>query len=113
MIQPVGNRTTEAEMRLGVLHLAASMPGGSATTTQAKREIHRFVMLTDADHELSRSRPGEPKYYHVVGNVVVSHVASPGNIFAKGLALRDADGHGYAITPLGWRHLRELGMADG
>jgi hypothetical protein len=105
------NRTSEHEMRIGALRVAASKPNGRATTTQLKEEMHRFVDLTPEDQIVSQTRPNEPMYHQIIGNIV-SHQSSSTNIFARGFAIYTGDG--IQITDVGREYLRRVGFsADG
>jgi hypothetical protein len=101
------NRTSEREMRIGALQVAASKPNGRATTTQLKDEMHKYVDLTREDQIVSRTRPNEPMYHQIIGNIV-SHQGSGTNIFARGLAIYTGDG--IQITDAGHEFLRRRGL---
>jgi hypothetical protein len=96
-------------MRIGALQVARSKPNGFATTAEAKAEIHNFVNLTPEDHVISKTRPPEPMYYQILGNVV-SHEGTSVSIFRRGFAIRDEANDGFTITDLGLRHLSDLGL---
>ena len=100
-------RTSESEMRVAALQVAASKPNGKATTTELKNEVGRFVTLTTEDRILSETRPSEAMYQQIVGNIV-SHRESKTNIFARGWATYTGDG--IQITDAGRQHLRMLGL---
>jgi hypothetical protein len=102
-------RTTETQMRIATLRVAAGKPQGRATTTELKKEVGRYIALTDDDLLPSKTRPNESMYQQIVGNIV-SHRASKNNIFAKGWAIYT--GKGIQITDLGLRYLRTLRLKD-
>jgi predicted nucleic acid-binding protein len=102
-----GNRTTEREMRIGALQVAASKANGRATTTQLKDEIHKYVDLTREDQVVSVTRPNEPIYHQIIGNII-SHQSSATNIFSRGLATYTGDG--IQITDAGRDYLRRNGL---
>lgn len=93
-------------MRIAALRLAASKPGGIATTTALKEEIHNYVDLTPEDLKKSSTRPTEPMYHQIVGNII-SHHTSQSNIFQRGLAIYTGDG--IQITDRGREFLRRMG----
>ncbi len=103
----VGRRTSENEMRIAALQVAASKPGGKATTTELKNEVDRYAELTSEDRVPSKTRPNEAMYQQIIGNIV-SHRGSKNNIFAKGWAIYTGDG--IQITDAGRHHLRTLGL---
>ena len=78
-----GHRTSENEMRIAALRVAASKPSGKATTTELKNEVDRYVALTTGDRIPSKTRPNEAMYQQIIGNIV-SHRGSKNSIFAKG-----------------------------
>jgi hypothetical protein len=102
-------RTTENEMRIATLLVAAGKPDGRATTTELKKEVGRYIALTDEDLSPSKTRPHESMYQQIVGNIV-SHRVSKNNIFAKGWAIYTGDG--VQITDLGLQYLRTLGLKN-
>jgi hypothetical protein len=106
-VEMVRRRTSENEMRIAALRVAASKPSGKATTTELKYEVDRYVALTAEDRVASKTRPSEAMYQQIVGNIV-SHRESKNNIFAKGWAIYTGDG--IQITDAGRRHLRMLGL---
>jgi hypothetical protein len=101
----VRRRTTENEMRIAALQVAASKPDGKARTTELKSEVDRYLALTTEDRTPSRTRPNEAIYQQIIGNIV-SHRGSKTNIFAKGWAIYTGDG--IQITDAGRQHLRTL-----
>jgi hypothetical protein len=103
----VRHRTSEDEMRIAALRVAASKPHGKATTTELKNEVDQHVALTAEDLLPSNTRPNEAMYQQIVGNLV-SHRASRNNIFAKGWAIYTGDG--IQITDAGRQHLKNLGL---
>jgi len=96
-------------MRIGALQVARNKPNGFATTTEAKAEIHLYVDLTPEDHAVSKTRPPEPMYYQIVGNVVC-HEGSSKSLFRRGYAVRNEEEDGFTITDLGLTHLASLGL---
>jgi uncharacterized protein YjbI with pentapeptide repeats len=102
-----GNRTSEPEMRIGALRIAANKPNGHATTIQLKDEMPKYIDLTVEDMALSKTRPNEAMYHQIIGNII-SHQGSRTNIFAKGLAIYTGDG--IQITDAGREFLRRRGF---
>ena len=94
-------------MRVGALQVARSKPGGYATTSEIKSEIHLYVSLTPEDYEASTVRSGEAMYLQIVGNIV-SHQGSSRSLFNRGYAIREQDG--LTITPAGLAYLTMLGL---
>jgi len=91
------DRTTEKEIRIGVLLVAASLPEGKASTTELKEKMPEFIDLTSSDMELSQTR-SEPMYCQIVGNVIC-HAEGSTSLFTNGYAIRTDDG--LSITPAG------------
>ena len=92
-------------MAIAALRVAASQPGGEASTTLLKEEIPKYVNLTDGDREMSDKRPREQMWQQIVGNIV-SHRRS--NIIREGYA--EYTGDGIRITEAGHAHLKSLGF---
>jgi hypothetical protein len=103
----VRRRTSESEMRIAALQVAASKPNGKATMTELKNEVDQYVALTIEDRIPSKTRPNEAMYQQIIGNIV-SHRGSQTNLFAKGWAIYTGDG--IQITDAGRHHLRTLGL---
>jgi hypothetical protein len=78
----VRRRTTENEMTIAALRVAASKPDGKATTTELKSEVDRYLVLTTEDRTPSKTRPNEAIYQQIIGNIV-SHRGSKTNILQK------------------------------
>jgi hypothetical protein len=97
----------EPEARLLALRIAASLPGGEATTTQIKDRIPDYRGLVDADLLPSPTRPSEETWQQIVGNVV-SHQRSRTSLFNQGFADRTVDG--IRITPKGLEFLKAKGF---
>ncbi|HTW70906.1 MAG TPA: hypothetical protein VME47_13535 [Acetobacteraceae bacterium] len=101
------NRLREHEARIIVLKIAAQQPGRSASTSLLKREVPKYIELSAKDRVRSQSRPREFLWQQVVGNVV-SHQKSSEGPFAKGLAVRTADG--LKVTKEGLDYLNDMGF---
>ena len=99
-------RTSEPEMAIAALRIAASMPGGEATTTTLKEKVPDLVELTHDDLKQSNTRPSEKMYHQIIGNIV-SHHESDGNIIHEGYATYT--GSGIKITDAGRAYLRRKG----
>jgi hypothetical protein len=106
MSTAVKRRTTERDMRIAALQVAASHPDGYVTTTELKEEIGKFVSLTDGDLSHSPTR-NEPMYYQIVGNIV-SHSVSSQSLFSQGYATYTGDG--IRITDTGREFLASTGL---
>jgi hypothetical protein len=103
--QTTKTRTSEGEIRIAALRVAASKPNGRATTTELKMEIHNYLNLTAEDRRPSKTRPRELMYQQIVGNII-SHKSYRNNIFVQGLAVRTSDG--IQITDVGREFLSRL-----
>jgi hypothetical protein len=102
-------RTSEDEMRIAALQVAASRPHGKATMTEIKNEVGQYVSLTSEDLLPSETRPNEKMFQQIVGNIVSHrHRQSRNNIFVRGWAIYTGDG--IQITDAGRQHLRSLGL---
>jgi hypothetical protein len=103
----VGTRSSEDAMRIAALQVAASKQDGKATTTELKKRVGQYLILTQGDLAPSKTRPTEALYQQIVGNIV-SHRESKKNIFAKGWAIYTGDG--IQITDTGRQYLSSLGL---
>ena len=101
------DRLREKEARILVLKIAAQQPGCSASTSLLKREMPKYIELSERDRTRSPSRPREFVWQQVVGNVV-SHQKSNEGPFVRGLAVRTADG--LKVTKKGLDYLSKMGF---
>jgi hypothetical protein len=72
MIVPEGNQTVEKEMKLAVIAFLTTCAYGAAPFKGSAGlffNLSRFIKLTPADREMSRSRPAEQKWHAIVRNV--------------------------------------------
>jgi len=99
-------RTSEGEIAIAALRIAASRPNGIATTTLLKENIPDYIALTPGDLANSQTRPAEKMYHQIVGNII-SHKDSEGNIIGDGYA--EYTGDGIKITDAGRAHLKSKG----
>ncbi len=95
---------SEYAFGIGVLQIAAKMPGNVATFDDLRREIPNYVPLDDDDRKLSLTRANEEVWEQRVRNIV-SHRATKGNIIHDGLAT-SVPGNGIKITASGLSLLR-------
>lgn len=105
--RPREDRLREWEARIIMLKIAAQQPKRAASTSFLKREVSKYIQLSSADLEQSKSRPNERVYQQVVGNVI-SHQKSREGPFAKGYANRTIDG--LAVTKKGMAYLNSMGF---
>ena len=92
-------RTTEYQMSLAVMQIAATKPGGCATLDELRSEIPSYIALTPGDNDYSSTRPGERMWEQLLRNIQ-SHHNSKSNFIQLGL-LDHVAGGGYAITDAG------------
>lgn len=102
-------RTSEFEISIAALRIAAAAPDGKVTTSQLKKLIPDYIKLTDGDLKPSKTRPNENMYHQIVGNII-SHQKSEGNIIADGYA--EYTGIGIKITDFGRRYLEKMGYSE-
>jgi hypothetical protein len=102
------DRTSEPELAVAVLRIAADTPTGEASTTLLKKLVPEYINLTQSDVVQSQTRPNELMFHQIVGNVV-SHRESDGNIIQEGYA--EYTGSGIRITSAGRDHLKRMGYS--
>lgn len=98
----------EPAARVLALRIAATFPDRTATTAQIKKQVPKYVTLSDADLTPSESRTNEEKWQQIIGNVI-SHKGTSTSIFNKGFAVRTADG--IRVTDEGAAYLTKLGYS--
>lgn len=103
------DRTTEAEIAIAALRIAADQRNGFASTTVLKDRMPDYIQLTPGDLQMSDTRVNEEMYRQIVGNIV-SHHDSPGNIINEGYPTYH-DG-GITITDLGRKHILSKGYSE-
>ena len=96
-------RTTEFEISVATLKIAATKSNGLASFDDLRREIPHYVQLTAGDLKNSSTRPGEKLWEQLIRNIR-SHHESPNNFIALGY-LEHIRGRGYKITQSGRRYL--------
>lgn len=101
------DRTTEHEISIAVLRIAAERPDGVATLHMIKRLIPDLLDLTAADRVQSTTRPNEEMWEQQIRNIK-SHFDVPGNIIHEGYA-KHIPRVGYEITDSGRRYLKREG----
>lgn len=106
MASTKGGRTSENEIAVAALRIAAEHPGGESTTEVLKDNMPDYIELSPGDLEASPTRLGEQMFHQIVGNIV-SHRDSQGNIIFEGYA--EYTGSGIRITEAGRAHLRSKG----
>lgn len=102
-----GNRTTEFEVALATLRIAASRPDGKATFYRLRRELPQYLNLSAGDMTQSTTRPGEQLWEQLIRNIK-SHSDTPGNIICDGYATH-VPRVGYRITDSGRHYLNNEG----
>jgi hypothetical protein len=101
-------KLTEADMTLPVLRLLAAAPGGTMPMAQIKSELEPVLTFSAEDLAPSNSRPPEPTWRQIVGNIT-SHHAVGGNIIHEGLVEYISKMEGLKITGLGLAYLKKHG----
>lgn len=91
-------RTSESEIAIAALRVAAAHPSGEVPTSQLKKMIPKYVHLTAKDLEPSKTRPNEQMWQQIVGNII-SHREEDDNIIGAGYA--EYTGEGIRITDAG------------
>lgn len=104
-------RTTEYEMSVAVMRIAATKHGGYATMDELRDEIPNFINLTPGDNEYSTTRPGERLWEQLLRNIQSHHTSTTNFIFLG--YLDHIRGGGYAITDAGRELLETPGMRLG
>lgn len=99
------SRTTENEVALAVLKIAASNTNGICTFDEARDEVGRYVPLTPDDLQESTTRAGEPLWHQLIRNIQ-SHHGAEGNFIYEGL-LEHIPGVGYRATKAGLTYLKK------
>lgn len=97
-------RTTEAEIAEAVLRILVEMPNGEASTPQLRKNIEKYIALSEGDQKDSDTRKNEALWEQIVRNIV-SHKAVPGNIIKEGFANSPSRGR-LRITEAGRLHVK-------
>lgn len=100
-------RSNEQEISLAALRYLATIPHGEAAIDEIKQHIPNFIQFTDADMEVSETRPNEMMWEQQVRNIV-SHRTSPDSFINDGL-MTYSPGH-LAITEAGRTYLTRKGL---
>jgi hypothetical protein len=106
--RPKGDRLHESEARVLVLKIAAQQPRRAASTAFLKKEIPKYIQLSEQDRAPSKSRAREQVWQQIVGNVV-SHRKVRAGPFAMGFAMKTPDG--IAVTHRGMAYLNSIGFS--
>jgi hypothetical protein len=101
-------KLTESDMTLPVLRLLAQAPNGAMPMAQIKDELEGVLVLSPEDLAPSTSRPPEPTWRQIVGNIT-SHRPLEGNMIHEGLAEYLSKSDGLRITQTGRAHLESAG----
>lgn len=96
-------RTTENEVALAVLKIAASNPAHICTFDEARDEVPNHVHLSAADLQESTTRAGEPLWHQLIRNIQ-SHHGAEGNFINENL-LEHVPNIGYRATKAGLAYL--------
>ena len=94
---PAGERTTEHEIALLLLHYLPTKAYGAANLKTLFFELPMWFAFTVQDREISRSRQYEPKWHSVVRNIA-AHADQPGNPIHDGLLVKWDRGGGYQLA---------------
>ena len=101
-------RTTENDVALGVLRIAAGRPDGLCTFNRARAELPSLLSLNAADNAPSGTRAGEPMWHQLIRNIRCHHDAD-GNFVERGL-LEHVSRRGYRATNAGRALLKKKGF---
>jgi hypothetical protein len=107
--RPRSDRLREPEARILALKIAAQRPDRTASTQFIKREVPKYIELSDADRRRSPTRGNEALWQQIVGNVI-SHQDTQGGPFKKGYATRTSNG--LSVTEKGMAYLNSMGFLD-
>ena len=107
LTRPKGDRLREPEARLLALKIAAMRPNHTATTTFIKKEVPKYIELTQADLAPSKSRTNEFRWQQIVGNII-SHDKTLQGPFVRGYAVKA--NNGLAVTKKGVDYLNNMGF---
>ena len=99
-------RTTEYEMSVAVMEVAATKPGGYASLDELRAEIPNYTDLTPGDNMYSNTRPGERMWEQLLRNIQ-SHHTNSSNFIELGYLVH-IKGGGYTITDEGREFLETL-----
>ncbi len=98
-------RTTENEVALAVMKIAASNPHGICSFDDARDKVPTLINLSPDDLQGSSTRAGEPMWHQLIRNIQ-SHHGADGNFINDGL-LEHVPGVGYRITQAGLDFLKQ------
>lgn len=101
---PKDGRSTENEIALTILAIAADQASEIATFHRIRKELPERMSLTDGDKKKSTTRHRERMWEQLIRNIK-SHHESPGNFIYDGY-LEHVPKSGYRITDKGRRHLK-------
>lgn len=107
--RPRGDRLREPEARILALKIAAQRPNRTASTQLIKREVPKYMELSEVDSRRSFSRGNEALWPQIVGNLI-SHEDAPAGPFQKGYATRTSNG--LSVTKKGMAYLSSMGFLD-
>jgi hypothetical protein len=101
-------KLTEADMTLPVLRLLAKAPNGTMPMAEIKDQLEGILVFSAEDLAPSNSRPLEPAWRQIVGNIT-SHHDKGGNIIHEGLVEYISKSEGLKITEVGFAYLKYSG----
>ena len=87
MIIPAGERATEAELALALVEFLNRQIYGEADFRTIFLHLSKYIKLSPADKEVSRSRPRELKWHTIIRNVG-AHADQPGNAIHDGVLVK-------------------------
>ncbi len=107
--RPLDDRLRQPEAEILALKIAAQQPNRRASTKFIKKEVPKYIELSEVDCRQSSSRGNEALWQQIVGNVI-SHQDTPAGPFRKGYATRTSDG--LSVTEKGMAYLNSMGFLD-
>ncbi|MBR1193212.1 hypothetical protein [Bradyrhizobium sp. AUGA SZCCT0160] len=108
-LEPLNHQLKERESRDVVLKAASCFPARRATTAQIKDFIESIIEFSEIDLRPFPSRPTEPRWRQIVGNVV-SHAEASRSIFTMGYARKTASNE-IIVTGKGVEYLQSIGFS--
>jgi hypothetical protein len=97
------DRISETEVGFSVLQILATSPEGTVSVEKLKRELPKYLMLSEADQTPSDTRANEEIWEQQVRNLK-SHDKTSGNVFAEGFVEQVSKGI-WRLTDAGRSHL--------
>jgi seryl-tRNA synthetase len=108
-LNELNHRVSERQVSLAVLEYLAQSVSGEATVAELRQKLPSIIEMGAADFEASESRPGEPRWFQQIRNIV-SHRNVDGSFISDGLLSYDGSGV-IRITDKG-RHIAGSSSSD-